>query len=166
MRITKIITIVALFVGFAVTAQAQDYNSAIGLRLGYPVSVSYKNFLGGGSNAIEVFAGFRSYAGYGWFNIGGLYQVHKPIGGAEGLSWYFGGGASAFFWNYDSGFVFGDEDDSSFSLGLLGNLGLDYKFSGAPINISLDWVPTFFVNGYGNGFGAGYGGLAVRYTLN
>lgn len=163
MKTLKFLSVIALFLGFTMTMQAQDYNSAIGLRLGSPLSVSYKTFLGGGSNAIEAFAGFRSYSGYGWFNVGALYQVHKPINGAEGLNWYFGGGASLFFWNYDDNFV---DSDASTSIGILGNLGLDYKFANAPVNLSLDWVPAFFVNGYGSGFGGGYGALSVRYVLN
>lgn len=164
MKIRKIALIVAFVIGCIFAAQAQNYNSAIGLRLGVPLSISYKHFLNE-NGAIEVFGGFRSYSGYGWFNVGGLYQYHKPIPDLDGLSWYFGGGAAAFFWNYDNNFAFGDNDDSSFSLGLLGNLGLDYKFENAPINLSVDWVPIFFVNGYGSGFGGGYGAFAVRYVL-
>ncbi len=166
MKTLKLLGVVALFLSFTMTMQAQDYSSAIGLRLGVPLSVSYKHFLGGSNNAIEAFAGFRSYSGYGWFNVGALYQVHKPIADVEGLRWYFGGGASVFFWNYDNGFVFGDKNNSTTSIGILGNLGLDYKFVNAPINLSLDWVPAFFVNGYASGFGGGYGALSVRYVLN
>lgn len=148
---------------FSNAIQAQEYNSAIGLRLGYPLSVSYKKFLNE-SNALELFAGFRGYTGYSWVNVGAAYQVHKPINGVDGLQWYFGGGASAFFFNYNNGF---GGDAGAFGLGIMGNLGLDYKFANAPINVSADWMPTFFIgNGYLTGFGGGYGALAVRYTLN
>lgn len=164
MRTSKILAVVAIVIGCTFAANAQNYTSAIGLRLGYPLSVSYKHFLSE-NGAVEVFGGFRSYSGYGWFNVGGLYQYHKPIPDVDGLNWYFGGGASVFFWNYDNDFVFGDEDDSSLSVGLLGNVGLEYTFKEAPINVSVDWVPIFFVNGYGSGFGGGYGALAVRYVL-
>lgn len=149
---------------FSNAIQAQEYNSAIGLRLGYPLSVSYKKFLNE-SNALEVFAGYRGYSFYNWFSVGAAYQIHKPINGVDGLQWYFGGGASAFFYNYDNGFDFGDS--GSFGIGIQGNLGLDYKFDSAPINISADWMPTIFIgNGYLSGFGGGYGALSVRYTLN
>ena len=40
------------------TVQAQDYKSAIGLRLGYPWSISYKQFLND-RGAFEVFGGMR-----------------------------------------------------------------------------------------------------------
>lgn len=149
---------------FSNAIQAQSYNSAIGLRLGVPLSVSYKTFLSE-SNALELFAGFRGYTGYSWVNVGALYQIHKPINGVDNLQWYFGGGASAFFYNYNNGFNFGDS--GSFGLGIMGNLGLDYKFDNTPINISADWVPTIYIgSGYLSGFGGGYGALAVRYTLN
>lgn len=147
---------------FAAQAQ-QNYKSAIGLRLGYPLSVSYKTFISE-PGAIEVFAGFRSWSYYSWFNVGGLYQHHFAIPSVQGLDWYVGGGASAYFWNFKDQFV-GDNGTST-TFGILGNIGLDYKFANAPVNISVDWMPAFFVNGYGNGFGGGYGGLAVRYTLN
>lgn len=145
-------------------AYGQDYNSAIGLRLGYPTSLSYKKFISDGA-AVEGILGFRSNSiGWRWIAIGAAYQVHNPISAVSGLQWYYGGGASAYIWSFDDSPVY--EGESSFSFGLQGYLGLDYKFAGAPINLSLDWVPTFFIGGYGSGFGADYGSLSVRYTLN
>lgn len=146
-------------------AHSQSYNSAVGLRLGYPLSASYKQFINE-QGAIEGFLGFRSYTYYSWFTVGATYQHHLPIPSVEGLNWYFGGGASAFFWKEKNNF-FGDDDNfSSTSLGILGVIGLDYKFENAPFNLSVDWMPIFFVNGYGNGFGGGYGALSARYVLN
>lgn len=142
-------------------AKSQDYKSAIGLRLGYPLSVSYKTFISD-PGAIEIFAGFRGYQYYGWFNVGAMYEHHMPIASVSGLKWYFGGGASVYFWHYNDGFA---DAGSNTSIAILGNLGLDYKFENAPVNLSVDWVPAFFVNGYGSGFGGGYGALSVRYTL-
>jgi hypothetical protein len=144
-------------------AQAQStYKSAIGLRFGYPLSVSYKHFISE-PGAIEIFAGFRNYSFYNWFNVGGIYEHHKAIPNVEGLQWYFGGGASVYFWSFDNGFF--NDGASNTSIGVMGALGLDYKFANAPFQLSVDWLPTFFVNGYGNGFGGGYGALAARYTL-
>jgi len=146
------------------TASAQDYKSAIGLRLGYPTSISFKHFLNE-RNAVEVFVGFRNYTYVNNINIGALYQVHAPINGVEGLKWYFGGGAAAFLWTYDDDY-FPNNDYGGFNLGIMGNLGLDYKFATAPINLSLDWVPTFVIgDAYYNGFLGGYGALSVRYTF-
>jgi len=152
----------AIFFSNAIHAQA--YKSAIGLRLGFPTSVTYKTFLTE-SNALELWAGYRGYSFYNWFSVGAAYEIHKPINGVENLQWYFGGGASAYFYNYDNGFDFGNS--GKFGLGIQGNLGLDYKFPNTPINISADWIPTIFVgSGYLTGFGGGYGAFSVRYTLN
>lgn len=146
--------------------QAQDYQKAIGLRLGYPASISYKMFLNSSNNALEVFLNYRSQNvftyGYTRIGAGAGYQVHNDISSVDGLQWYYGGGASVYFFNYDNEFF---DDEANLSLGIQGYLGLDYKFEGAPVNLSLDWVPTFFIGGYGNGFGADNGALAVRYTF-
>jgi hypothetical protein len=141
--------------------KAQNYKSAIGLRLGVPLAVSYKFFVTE-PGAIELYAGYRHYAfGYTYFSLGGMYEHHFPISSVDGLAWYVGGGASVWFFNYD--FV---TDESATGIGINGIIGLDYKFANAPINLSVDWGPTFQVSGYGNGFAAGYGALAVRYTLS
>lgn len=163
MRTKQLMLTLAFALGLCYASNAQSYHSAIGLRLGYPASVSYKQFISE-PGAIEAFVGFRSYSLYRWITIGGLYEHHKPIPNAEGLSWYFGGGASVFLWSYDEAFV--GEDNTNTSIGILGALGLDYKFANAPVNLSVDWLPVFFVNGYGNGFGGGYGALSARYTIN
>ncbi len=42
--VTKIFALIALFL-VVNKLDAQSYNSAIGLRFGYPTSVSYKTFL-------------------------------------------------------------------------------------------------------------------------
>ena len=157
-----VIVLIAVL-AMAVPAQAQVYKSAIGARLGYPLAASYKTFFNE-SSAVEVYVGFRNWSGYGWFSVSGAYQKHAPINGVDGLQWYWGLGASAFFWNFKSGYF--TETYSSTSIGLQGYLGLDYKFANAPVSITADWIPTFFVNGYGNGFGGGYGTLGVRYVLN
>jgi len=45
-------------------------------------------------------------------------------------------------------------------------VGLDYTFKKSPINVTIDWTPTFFINGYTSGLGTRFGGLGIRYTLN
>jgi outer membrane protein W len=141
-------------------SNAQEYQSAIGLRLGYPTSITYKHFIND-RGAVEAFLGARVYSTYRWTNIGLAYQHHTVIPDVSGLKWYYGGGASLFFWNYDKGF----DGDGNLSIGVLGVLGLDYKFADHPINLSVDWMPLIFLNGYGSGFGGGYGALSARYTI-
>ncbi len=153
-----------LFVLFtAASSFGQNYNSAIGLRFGYPTSVSYKKFLNE-KNALELYAGFRGFGSYSYLSANVAYQIHNPIKSVEGLSWYYGLGAGAYIYSFDSGFNYGDS--GKLSIGLSGYLGLDYSFKDTPINLSVDWVPTFFLTGYGNGFGGEQGAFSARYILN
>lgn len=143
--------------------KAQEYSTSVGARLGYPVSASLKHFLND-KGAVEVYAGTRGWASYRWYHVSGGYQFHKPIRSIDNLSYYFGGGASVFFWNYDFEFLL--EDYSSTSIGAQGYLGLDYSFEDAPINLSLDWIPTiYFGSAFTTGFSGGFGSLSVRYIL-
>ncbi|MEO5905329.1 MAG: hypothetical protein ABIQ11_01290, partial [Saprospiraceae bacterium] len=143
--------------------KAQNYQSALGLRLGFPLAVSYKFFISEPA-AIELYLGFRSYNfGYTFLNPGVMYQYHFPISGVDGLSWYVGAGASIYLYNYKDNYC---PDCDGLAFGLNGVLGLDYKFANAPINLSADWLPSIVIGGNFTGFGGGNGALAARYTLN
>jgi hypothetical protein len=104
------------------------------------------------NNALELIGYFWSQG----FRLTGLYEIHGDINGTPGLRWYIGPGAHIGFYNTKYG-------DGSFA-GIDGVLGLDYKFNGAPINISLDWQPSFEF-GDGRGFVGSWGGLGIRYTF-
>lgn len=173
-QILSLLALVCALTCFTGTEVSAQY-TAVGVRLGSPVSASFKFFPGGGDNAIEAFVGYRSdkisysFGNYGWTSIslGGLYQVHKPLdlGDISGLQYYYGGSASAFFWSYDDGYP-DSNDYGSVSFGILGNAGLDYTFENLPINLSVDWMPRVFLgSGFNTGFGYGYGALSVRYIL-
>ena len=141
---------------------AQNYKSAIGARLGYPLSASFKTFISE-SDAIEVYAGFRGFSTSRWVSVSGAYQRHGGLDDVlEGLSWYYGGGASVYFWTYDF-----TNDFPNTSFGIQGYLGLDYKFSETPLSLSIDWIPSLFLGrtGIANNFGGGYGSLGVRYVF-
>jgi hypothetical protein len=156
-----IILSIVFTVCIAANLEAQSYKTAVGARLGYPLSASFKTFLSE-SSAVEVYAGFRGWSTYSWITISGAYLIHKPFPNVENLNWYFGGGASIYFWTWDNAFI--DPGDNT-SFGIQGYLGLDYRIADTPVNLTVDWVPTFFLNGYGSGFGGGYGSLGVRYIL-
>lgn len=175
-----------LLVLFFSGTDAQSYKNAVGLRLGSPVAVTFKHFLSEES-AVEVFAGTRSYGfdlgyGYGYYGygyglgyydrdrirnwvIGAAYQYHKPIelDFLDGLGYYFGGGASVYFWNYGEYY---EDQYSSTSFGIQGYIGLNYTFENIPLNLSADWTPTIFINSYLGGFRGGYGAVAARFVLN
>ncbi len=162
-KITLLFSMLFLL-ALASNLKAQDYQSAIGLRLGSPLAVSYKFFISDPA-AVELYVGFRSYSlGYTFINPGAMYQYHFPISSIDGLQWYVGAGASLYLYNFKTNFSCPDCDGLAF--GLNGVLGLDYKFTDAPINLSADWLPTIVIGGNFTGFGAGYGALSARYTLN
>lgn len=163
MRLLKTLLLIGIFCAFGQTASAQDYQSAVGVRFGYPFSVSYKTFVSE-KNAIEAYVGFRGYSGIAnWISINGAYQIHNDISSVDGLQWYYGGGAGVQFWSYD----FDDSGSTTFSIS--GYLGLQYTFADAPVSLTVDWVPTVFLgssryNSF-NTFGGGYGALTARYIL-
>lgn len=150
---------------------SQDYSLAIGARLGSPISVSAKLFISDNA-AVEAFANYRggsdTFLGttYRWsfVGVGAGLQFHNPIDAVDGLYYYYGGGASVWFYNYANYSYYDDLGTTSISL--QGYAGLDYKFENTPINLSLDWTPIFFIgSGYYTGFGARYGALSVRYVI-
>jgi len=154
----KIIVLsVFLLVTATVFSQSKSTNSS-----SYKTALGVKAFWDGGGISFKHFASDNNaieLIGYFWnrgMRITGLYEIHGPINGAPGLQWYIGPGAHIGF--YDS-----RHGDGSFA-GIDGVLGLDYKFNGAPINLSLDWQPSFEF-GEDRGFVGSWGGLAIRYTF-
>lgn len=154
----------AVFCLCALFVNAQDFNSAVGLRLGYPASITYKKFISE-TNAIEAYVGLRPLSGGSWFAANAAYLIHADleIEDVEGIQWYYGFGAGVQRVGFSSSLL-----ENSIFLGLSGYLGLSYTFDDLPINVSVDWVPTIFVGGYDGlgAFGGGYGALAVRYVLD
>lgn len=166
MNIQKFLLAALLCLAFTLSteglhAQGAEYNTAVGLRLGYPLSVSGKKFFKE-DLAAEAYVGFRSFSGYSWVNIAAALQKHNPIEDIDGLQWYYGAGATVLFYSYDFGF----DGGGSTGIGLQGYLGLDYTFEDVPLSVTLDWIPTIFLTGFTSGFGAGYGSLGVRYILD
>lgn len=83
--------------------------------------------------------------------VDALYDfIYRPLGG-ESFNWYAGAGPSAYF---------GDD----FLLGISGEVGLEYRFKGAPIAIGVDWRPTLWVL-EDTDFRAGGFGLNVRFVF-
>ncbi len=149
---------------FYFNLQGQDgYGTAVGVRLGVPLSASIKHFIND-RHAVEAYVGTRGNNQYRATNLSGAYLVHNPINELEGLTWYYGGGASVFFWKWRDSFL-NPENFGTTNFGIQGYIGLDYQFSQAPISLTVDWVPTYFISGFGSGLGGGYGAFAVRYIL-
>lgn len=140
-----------------ITAQS-SYNKAIGLRGGTGLGITYKKFTSD-RVSLEAIARFVELDNeVTSISLGGLYQLNNSIGSmTNGFNWYYGVGASAAFYT-------GDDAPDGIGVGILGNLGLDYKFSGLPFNISVDWIPTFLVSG-DTGFISDNGAVGLRFTF-
>jgi len=128
MRIIILLLVLVTISGLYNGLSAQDYKLAVGLRFSTAAptlnnGISVKYFIDS-SNAVEGLLTFGSRVG-----IGGLYERHQLIGGTPAFTWFYGGGAYVGFENGQTWF------------GPTGVVGLDYKFSSAPVDLSLDWKP-------------------------
>lgn len=151
---------VFVLISFFAIAQptGSSYKSALGVKF-YPGAITFKHFTQP-NKALEGIAYFWNYG----VRLTGLYEIHGDINGAPGLKWYIGPGAHIGFWN-DQWKNRYPSRASGIAIGVDGVLGLDYKIKGAPIDLSIDWQPSFNFVGYSY-FESGWGGFAVRYTLN
>ncbi len=116
---------------FCVAANAQEYTTAVGAKF-YSGDGSV-----GGINIRHSTAPSTALEGsllffHGNVGLEGLYEYQGPVAGVEGLQYFVGGGG-----------LLGFGDQTSFALRLTG--GVDYKFSGAPIDISLGFDPFFYL---------------------
>jgi len=164
MRKVVVATFVLLLFTAGVQAQSRSTNStsyktALGVKVWDGGGISLKHFFNG-NNAGELIGYFWQHG----FRLTGLYEIHGPISGAPGLKWYIGPGLH--IGTYNDHHRHGDDwhYHSHASVGIDGVLGLDYKFNHAPINLSIDWQPSFeFADGHG--FVGSWGGLGIRYTF-
>lgn len=135
------------------TSKGTDYQTALGVKVWDGAGITLKHFISQ-DRAVEAIGYFYKRG----FRLTGLYEIHGDISGASGLKWYVGPGAHLGFYNNKY------YNENKVVLGIDGVLGLDYKFNTAPINISLDWQPSFeFASGFG--FNGNWGGLGIRYTF-
>lgn len=127
----------ALLIFASASTNAQDYKTALGIRLSSAPaavnnSVSVKHFVTQQS-AIEGLFSFGDPLAFG-----ALLEIHKPLA-ASGLQWFYGGGGYlSFLKTYNPNLAKNEIDPN---VGGMGVIGLDYKFPGLPLNLSLDWKP-------------------------
>lgn len=151
-----VFAVAVVLISVAAQAQSKTTNSS-----SYTTALGVKVWNGGGVSLKHFFSDNKAGEGivYFWRNgirVTGLYEIHGDINDVAGLKWYIGPGAHVGF--------YGTKYGNGAFVGIDGVLGLDYKFNGAPINISLDWQPTFEF-GDGRGFYGSWGGLGIRYTF-
>lgn len=162
----KLILSAFMLLGLAFSAQAQDISkNALGLRLGdndgFGGEISYQRGMGS-NNRLEFDLGWRNSKDVDAFKLVGLYQWVWNIEG--GFNWYAGVGAGVGSWSFDKN---GISDSGTFVLAA-GDLGIEYNFQEAPIQLSLDFRPEFYLNNSGdnqfreNDFGPDIA-LGIRY---
>lgn len=140
----KKIILAVMLIGLGFSAQSQEIRkNALGLRLGdndgFGGEISYQRGLSG-NNRLEFDLGWRDSRNVDAMKLVGLYQWVWNIDG--GFNWYAGVGAGIGKWDYDGP---GDPDpDSGTFLLVAGDIGIEYVFEGAPIQLSLDFRPELY----------------------
>ncbi|MGL6266889.1 MAG: hypothetical protein ACRC2O_03145 [Chitinophagaceae bacterium] len=125
------------------------YKTAIGLRP-YPFGITVKTNLDTRRASLEFIGYFKD-----GFVVLGLYEWYFDLNHTRNLSFYFGGGGLAGFKNENSG--------GGAVLGVSGVIGLDYKFLKIPLNLSLDWQPSYQIGRIDEM--KNFGGLAIRFAF-
>lgn len=155
-KLLGIFILCSSFTGFAQDAAGPDYSSALGIKISSGAAISYKKFLSA-KNALEANAMYFKEG----VRLVALYEFHfYNIEGLPGLGWYVGPGAHVGFWRN----TYKNKYNSTGDVGIDGVIGLDYRIKGLPINLSLDWQPSYSILGNA-GLQPQYGGLAIRYVL-
>ena len=136
-----IFSFLLFLVPFLPLSAQKYYKAGAGIRVGSPFSASVKYFIDD-SNALEFYAGLRAINTRRWTDLGLAYQFHKDLNDIDGLQWYFGAGISLHNW---AGYTEIDDNDTlpNGSIGGQLYLGLDYTFDTSPINLFIDWTPTY-----------------------
>lgn len=120
------------------TAKAQDYQKAAGLKFGpYEIGPSFKYFMTQ-STAVEGILGFRK----GGAVLTGLYQIHVPVFDVDKLKFYYGAGGhlgAIGSGTYDDGrHIY---TNNRLKIGLDALVGLEYLVPQSPVVIGVDLDP-------------------------
>jgi hypothetical protein len=130
----------------ASTVWGQVDTKAIGLRMGsgfgYGAEVSYQHPLSK-NHRVEIDFGLNRSG----FGLNGIYHWVWDLSDlADGFNWYAGFGGGVGLYNFD--YVLSPLNSPSLSLGVVGQVGIEYKFE-IPITLSLDYRPgIYFINGF------------------
>lgn len=154
----KLILVMLIAMLFVFETKAQDYSTGIGLRGGLSNGLTVKHFL----NEKAAVEGLFDSRWHG-LSLTGLYEIHNQAFNTARLNWYYGVGAHLGF--YDGKYYREVHTTTNYTnLGVDGILGIEYNFKEIPINLSLDWKPTFDLAGYTGFYGDG-GALSIRYIF-
>lgn len=147
----KALFFISIFSIVTITSEAQEYKTAVGIRLGpnspaIAPGFTIKHFLDE-KHAVEGIVGINNGIG-----VCALYEWHFPITSVPHLQWFAGAGAYAAY------------RSSTSYIGGAGIVGVDYKFPDIPLNISIDWKPELNII-ESVGFEASGVGFSARFTF-
>ena len=182
---------------FSLSNPGEDlfYNTSVGLKFEIPpyllsrelsLSATGKHFIND-NHAIEAIVNYRQFDitptpgsipvmpntldSWHWVRISGLYLIHSSFQEfRSGLDLYIGGGGYVGFLggSYNNS---GTDYNSTFT-GISFSIGLDWSLEDMPINVSIDWIPSFGFTSENqkldssfSGFTGQQGGLSLRYVL-
>ena len=151
----KITILFAVILMTAAGLKAQNYTTAIGAKF-YAGNGSYGGLNIRYNNSDHTAMEGSLLFGSGSIGLEGLYQYQGPINGVLGLNYFVGGGGLLAFGSGNG------KNSTAFALRLTG--GLDYKFTDAPIDLSLGFDPFFYLAPYTSSNLAL--GIGIRYVLN
>lgn len=153
----KAILLSLALIAFTFCGSAQSYGSAIGIRGGNPIGITYKQSLGSSKY-------FEGILGSQWrgLSLTALLEFQKTPWATPGLAWYYGVGAHAgqFQGVYTPWAASGDY----LVIGVDGIIGLEYTLQQAPLNFSLDYKPAFNLIGYTGAWFDGFA-MSIRFTF-
>ena len=162
----KVISILTCLTALAGALNAQQFNKAIGLRLGYDAQeFSYQQSLGD-THRLELTFGVNTF-GYNQAGklcrgagFNGIYQWVNDLSTlSAGVKWYLGLGAAVL----DHGSL----SAGKYGAGAMGQIGVEYNFDSTWL-LSLDYRPGFYwLPGSGNIYRFSWNTpcLAIRYHL-
>lgn len=118
---------------FVVLTSTAQYQSAIGLKVNhYKLGINYKVFVSE-KNALDLELDFQETG----IEFIGLYNWQVPITAVEGLYWYYGFGMNAGRW--------ANAGIRELSIGIDGQIGIEYTPVDIPFAFSIDYTPNFSV---------------------
>lgn len=154
--------ILAVFFALAVfTALASAQPRAVGFRAGGSVDLSYQHcFDSRDFLQADLGVNYLKYSG-GLLNV----TYNFIVGNVKQFNFFVGPGGHVGFYYKDGTPPPGSSEkiSATFAFGLTGQMGAEYMFKKIPLNLSVEWRPTWSI--VGNVFDPSSICLGVRYRL-